>query len=109
MSQPIDPHVQIILIDDDPHLRQALYQTLDLAGLKVLPLAQATGLGERIGRDWPGVVVSDIRMPGMDGLELLAQLHAHGHQIARGGCGAAQRCPRHGDPGRRHPHRAGAS
>ncbi|WP_203008980.1 sigma-54-dependent transcriptional regulator [Pseudomonas paraversuta] len=81
MSQPIDPHVQIILIDDDPHLRQALYQTLDLAGLKVLPLAQASGLGERIGRDWPGVVVSDIRMPGMDGLELLAQLHAQDPEL----------------------------
>lgn len=76
MSQPIDPTVQVILIDDDPHLRQALYQTLDLAGLKVLPLAQATGLADRVGRDWPGVVVSDIRMPGMDGLELLTQLHA---------------------------------
>lgn len=76
MSQPIDPHVQVILIDDDPHLRQALHQTLDLAGLKVLPLAQAAGLADRVGRDWPGVVVSDIRMPGMDGLELLAQLHA---------------------------------
>ena len=81
MSQPIDPHVQIILNDDDPHLRQALYQTLDLAGLKVLPLAQASGLGERIGRDWPGVVVSDIRMPGMDGLELLAQLHAQDPEL----------------------------
>ena len=81
MSQLIDPHVQIILIDDDPHLRQALYQTLDLAGLKVLPLAQASGLGERIGRDWPGVVVSDIRMPGMDGLELLAQLHAQDPEL----------------------------
>ena len=32
MSQPIDPHVQIILIDDDPHLRQALYQTLTWQG-----------------------------------------------------------------------------
>ena len=75
MSQPIDPRVQVILIDDDPHLRQALFQTLDLAGLNVVPLAEANGLAERIGRDWPGVVVSDIRMPGMDGLELLTQLH----------------------------------
>ena len=49
MSQPIDPSVQVILIDDDPHLRQALYQTLDLAGLNVLPLAEANGLAERIG------------------------------------------------------------
>ena len=81
MSQPIDPRVQVILIDDDPHLRQALFQTLDLAGLNVLPLAEANGLAERIGRDWPGVVVSDIRMPGMDGLELLAQLHGQDPEL----------------------------
>ena len=81
MSQPIDPRVQVILIDDDPHLRQALHQTLDLAGLHVLPLAEANGLAERIGRDWPGVVVSDIRMPGMDGLELLTQLHGQDPEL----------------------------
>ena len=81
MSQPIDPSVQVILIDDDPHLRQALYQTPDRAGLNVLPLAEANGLAERIGRDWPGVVVSDIRMPGMDGLELLAQLHGQDPEL----------------------------
>lgn len=81
MSQPIDPRVQVILIDDDPHLRQALFQTLDLAGLNVVPLAEANGLAERIGRDWPGVVVSDIRMPGMDGLELLTQLHGQDPEL----------------------------
>jgi len=81
MSQPIDPRVQVILIDDDPHLRQALCQTLDLAGLKVLPLAEANGLAERISRDWAGVVVSDIRMPGMDGLELLTHLHAQDPEL----------------------------
>ena len=62
----IDNQIQVVLIDDDPHLRQALCQTLDLAGLKVLPLGEATGLTARLSRDWPGVVVSDIRMPGMD-------------------------------------------
>jgi two-component system C4-dicarboxylate transport response regulator DctD len=76
-SEPIiDSQVQVILIDDDQHLRRALSQTLDLAGLKILPLADARGLAERIERDWPGVVVSDIRMPGIDGLQLLEQLHA---------------------------------
>jgi len=76
-SEPIiDSQVQVILIDDDQHLRRALSQTLDLAGLKILPLADARGLAERIDRDWPGVVVSDIRMPGIDGLQLLEQLHA---------------------------------
>jgi len=71
----IDSKVQVVLIDDDPHLRQALNQTLDLAGLKILALADAHGLAGRIERDWPGVVVSDIRMPGLDGLQLLEQLH----------------------------------
>lgn len=71
----IDARTQVLLIDDDPHLRQALSQTLDLAGLKVATLADAKGLAERIDRDWPGVVVSDIRMPGVDGLQLLQQLH----------------------------------
>lgn len=41
MSTPITSDVQVVLIDDDPHLRQALSQTLDLAGLKILPLGEA--------------------------------------------------------------------
>ena len=76
MTEPlIDSRIQVILLDDDPHLRQALSQTLDLAGLRVLPLSDAQGLAQRIDADWPGVVVSDIRMPGIDGLQLLEQLH----------------------------------
>ncbi|KTC45317.1 Fis family transcriptional regulator [Pseudomonas putida] len=77
----IDSKIQVVLIDDDPHLRQALSQTLDLAGLKVLALADAQGLPARIERDWPGVVVSDIRMPGIDGLQLLEQLHARDTEL----------------------------
>ncbi|GGK04132.1 sigma-54-dependent transcriptional regulator [Pseudomonas matsuisoli] len=71
----IDSSIQVLLIDDDAHLRNALSQTLDLAGLKVMALTDAQGLAPRIERDWPGVVVSDIRMPGVDGLTLLKQLH----------------------------------
>jgi two-component system C4-dicarboxylate transport response regulator DctD len=70
----IDARTQVLLIDDDEHLRQALAQTLDLAGLRVQALADARGLAERLAPDWPGVVVSDIRMPGIDGLQLLQQL-----------------------------------
>jgi len=77
----IDNRTQVVLIDDDPHLRQALSQTLDLAGLKILPLAEAKGLAGQLERDWPGVVVSDIRMPGMDGIELLTELHAQDPEL----------------------------
>ncbi|WP_044873079.1 sigma-54 dependent transcriptional regulator [Pseudomonas sp. LFM046] len=75
MTNALDARTQVLLIDDDPHLRQALSQTLDLAGLKVQALGDAQGVAEKIGNDWPGVVVTDIRMPGIDGLELLRQLH----------------------------------
>ena len=81
IAQSPDPHSQVLLIDDDPHLRQALSQTLDLAGFKVSSLADARGLADRIGADWPGVVVSDIRMPGIDGLQLLEQLHQQDPQL----------------------------
>ncbi|MGQ7816783.1 sigma-54-dependent transcriptional regulator [Metapseudomonas furukawaii] len=74
MTDTLDARTQVLLIDDDPHLRQALSQTLDLAGLKVQVLGDAQGVAERIDRDWAGVVVTDIRMPGIDGLELLRQL-----------------------------------
>ncbi|MCE5989426.1 MULTISPECIES: sigma-54 dependent transcriptional regulator [unclassified Pseudomonas] len=77
----IDSRAQVILVDDDPHLRQALSQTLDLAGLKVVALADAQGLADRIEADWPGVVVSDIRMPGIDGLQLLEQLHGRDNEL----------------------------
>lgn len=77
----IDNRIEVVLIDDDPHLRQALSQTLDLAGLKVLPLAEAKDLVAQLPRDWPGVVVSDIRMPGIDGLELLNLLHAQDPEL----------------------------
>ncbi|MDU9416211.1 MULTISPECIES: sigma-54-dependent transcriptional regulator [Pseudomonas] len=81
MTQPIEAGIQVLLVDDDPHLRQALSQTLDLAGLKVLTLGDANGLADRLPADWPGVVVSDIRMPGVDGLELLRQLHERDAQL----------------------------
>ncbi|GIZ12454.1 sigma-54 dependent transcriptional regulator [Pseudomonas sp. NCCP-436] len=77
----IDSRIQVVLIDDDPHLRQALSQTLDLAGLRVLSLEDAQGLARRIPNDWPGVVVSDIRMPGIDGMELLKQLQEHDTEL----------------------------
>lgn len=72
---------QVLLLDDDPHLRQALAQTLDLAGLRVHSRGTAAGLAEELEDDWPGVVISDIRMPGIDGLQLLAQLQARDSQL----------------------------
>lgn len=70
---PISSDTQLILLDDDSHLRTALSQTFDLAGLKVQAFANAEGILAALPTDWLGVLVTDIRMPGISGLELLEQ------------------------------------
>lgn len=66
----------IILVDDEKHIRLAAGQTLELDGYEVIPLARAEGVLERIDPDWSGVIVSDINLPGIDGLELMRQVQA---------------------------------
>ena len=62
---------QVILVDDEPHVRRACSQALGLAGLNVECFASAEGALDRVDRAWPGVLVTDIKMPGIDGLGLL--------------------------------------
>lgn len=71
----------VLLLDDDAHLRQALVQTFDLAGLKVQAYTAADGVLEALTEQWSGVIVSDIRMPGMDGLQILAAVMAMDKQL----------------------------
>ena len=62
----------VIFVEDDDALRLATAQALELAGLDVCPFARADQALAAITPDFHGVVVSDIRMPHMDGLDLLA-------------------------------------
>lgn len=71
-----DVEQTIFFVDDDTQLREANVQTLELAGLPVRAFADAAALLAAIRPDFDGVVVSDIRMPGMDGLQLFARLRA---------------------------------
>ena len=68
--------VPVLLIDDDRQLLRATAQTLDLAGFTVSPLGSAAEALERLDKDFAGVVVSDIRMPAMDGIQLFARIRA---------------------------------
>jgi two-component system C4-dicarboxylate transport response regulator DctD len=70
MPQELKP---VILIDDEKHIRIAGCQTLELAGYEVLALDSADGALNHLGVDWPGVIVTDINMPGMDGLAFMLQ------------------------------------
>jgi two-component system, NtrC family, C4-dicarboxylate transport response regulator DctD len=65
---------QVIVVDDEAAIREAVQQWLELSGLHVRSCASAAQALALIDRDFAGVVVSDVRMPGTDGLQLLDKL-----------------------------------
>jgi two-component system C4-dicarboxylate transport response regulator DctD len=69
---PAAPHV--VFIDDDEDLRRANVQTLKLHGMTVDAYGTARSALPALHRDFDGVVVTDIRMPDIDGLQLFNRL-----------------------------------
>lgn len=67
---------KIAIIDDEAHMRDSISQWLELSGFKTLTFENAEVALTEIGSKFKGIVVSDIRMPGMGGMELLKRLHA---------------------------------
>ncbi|MDZ4134996.1 MAG: sigma-54 dependent transcriptional regulator, partial [Paracoccaceae bacterium] len=67
---------RIFLIDDEPDLRASTAQALDLAGFTVQEFAGGDRVGDLVSFGFPGIVLTDIRMPGIDGLTLMNLVHA---------------------------------
>lgn len=65
---------RVLLVDDEEELRHSSAQALELAGFRVETFASAEHALEFIGFSFPGVVISDIRMPGMDGMTFLQRI-----------------------------------
>lgn len=71
----------VLLVDDDRAMLQSTAQWLTLSGCTVRSFADPVLLLKSIKPGKACVVVSDIRMPGMDGLELLRSVHARDRTI----------------------------
>ena len=70
----MDEEGTVFLVDDDPGVRDSLTLLLSLKGLRTQPFATAESFIETYRPDWSGCVLTDLRMPGMTGLELQAAL-----------------------------------
>lgn len=72
----IPRQVHVALVEDDSALSDAITQALMLEGAEVVAFPDARAAMGWLTPDFPGVVVSDVRMPGMDGIDFFAQLRA---------------------------------
>lgn len=64
----------VLFVDDEEELRHATNQTLMLADIPAKVLDKAELALAQVSRGFPGVLVTDIRMPGNDGLWLMRKV-----------------------------------
>ena len=68
----------VFVVDDDPAMRDSLRWLIESTGLNVETFGDAQTFLARIRPELPGCLVLDVRMPGMSGLDLQAELARRG-------------------------------
>ena len=71
----------VLLVDDDPAIRRAVSAGLELEGFTVVPASGGRAALEAAARIHPAVILLDLSMPDLDGLEVLERLRASGDQV----------------------------
>ncbi|MFC7704099.1 sigma-54-dependent transcriptional regulator [Plastorhodobacter daqingensis] len=66
--------MKVAIVDDEQDMRQSISQWLALSGFETETYPSAEDALKALGPEFPGVVVSDIKMPGMDGMAFLKRL-----------------------------------
>ena len=69
---------RVLIVDDDPHIREVLTFAFAKSGVETVEASDGEEALMLIGRDPPDLVVLDINMPRMDGLEVCRRLRAQG-------------------------------
>lgn len=64
----------VMVVDDESSIRSAVEQWLSLSGFEVQLFSRAEECLAALAEHFPGVILSDVRMPGMGGLALLAEV-----------------------------------
>jgi CheY-like chemotaxis protein len=70
-------HPLVLVVDDDPHVRPVLVRLLQRHGLRVVNASDGYGALAAVTAHRPDVVLLDIKMPGLDGFEVLRRMKAN--------------------------------
>ena len=70
----MDQRLPVLVVEDDSNLREAIYDTLELAGQRVVSAASGEDALTLLGVQAVALVVSDVRMIPMDGITLLKEI-----------------------------------
>jgi CheY-like chemotaxis protein len=73
--EPMSQELSVLLVEDDLPMQLGCLQALQLAGLTVDAVESAEAARPRLTAGFPGVVVTDMRLPGADGLSLVRHCH----------------------------------
>ncbi|MEM9210965.1 MAG: sigma-54 dependent transcriptional regulator [Pseudomonadota bacterium] len=68
--------IKIAIVDDEKDMRDSIGQWLALSGHKTETFASADEALKVVGIDYPGIVISDIKMPNVDGIQFLKKLQS---------------------------------
>src|SRR5215470_16207530 len=74
--------IHILVVDDDARLTSALRRTLSYEGYQVSTVADGEKALEQVRLKPPDLVILDLMLPGIDGLEVCRRLRAAGEQMA---------------------------
>ncbi|MDO9637310.1 MAG: response regulator [Pseudotabrizicola sp.] len=67
---------RVLLIEDEPNITEAIRFILSRDGCEVTALADGVGAVAAVRAEMPDLVILDLMLPGVSGLEILAQLRA---------------------------------
>ncbi len=67
----MDIDKKIILVDDEEHIRQAAEEVLQLSGYDVVSFSSPEEARSLLSPEWPGILITDVKMDGMSGIDLM--------------------------------------
>ncbi len=77
----MNSHNSVWILDDDRSIRWVLEKSLNKAGLNTLTFDNGDDLLHRLAQETPDAIISDIRMPGISGLDLLTTIQESHPQL----------------------------